>query len=112
MATINREDFTRLLEHHEVKLRIGTARYQQFEDAFDHIEAIRESKAAKRVRREQRDLEAAAMVAAGPRDYSRPPLTEADKEAKAKATNAAAVPAQQRRHAARMLIRGSGENND
>lgn len=51
VSSISRADFTELLQYHDIKLKIGSNKYMQFDAAFDHIERLQQSREEKRARR-------------------------------------------------------------
>jgi len=113
--TIHRDDFSQLLEHHDIKLRIGTGKYEQLDAAFKRIEDLCQAHAAKKERRERnRELvTAVASLATGVAvERERAPAQIDTQESKVKALKAHAILPRQQRMRSRRLIRSVAEPND
>lgn len=107
--TVAREDFTELLEHHDVKLRIANGKYQQLDTIFALLDEQRAAEALKRARREEARARVTAMavtVAANlPANQDRPPRRS--KEIMKAASVANAIEIRKRRPPRRLsLVRG------
>ncbi|MDB5169060.1 MAG: hypothetical protein JWO41_416 [Candidatus Saccharibacteria bacterium] len=115
LSLIGRDNFVGLLQNHDVKLRIGTGKYQHFDAAFTRIDEILKAKAEKKERRErdrQMLTEAKSVTNNPPVERKRPPMEAEVKEARIKGINMRAFRRRQRRTAKQLAMRGSTGDND
>ena len=114
ISKIKREDFAHLLQHHAVKLRVGSSKYQQFEAAFAHIDELRQARADKQERREQNRQIAATNLSLekGPSvERERAPMQDIVKEASSKAINIRTA-GLKRKRAAQLIYTRRGDLSD
>jgi HrpA-like RNA helicase len=106
---VDRGLFADIQKHHNIKIRIGTAKYLHFEEAFEHIDARKRQRAEKLERRVRSREEKAALPVAttlGLSDREQSDIVEAVKKVKVTAYDKRII-GRQKRRAARMMIRSS-----